>query len=116
MRTRVINQPEDYSHIMNGWEFKKPVKDSSTKINFAHLFVKTRAELHKFLPELEKQLEPTGMIWVSWLKKSSKIPTDVTEDTIRDFALEIGLVDIKVCAVSDIWSGLKLVIPVAGRV
>ena len=57
-----------------------------------------------------------GMIWISWPKKSSKISTDLTENAIRDFALEMGLVDIKVCAVDDIWSGLKFVIPLKFRV
>jgi hypothetical protein len=56
------------------------------------------------------------MIWVSWPKKASKMPTDITEDIIRNFALQTGLVDIKVCAVDDIWSGLKLVIPVKDRI
>jgi len=55
-------------------------------------------------------MRPDGMIWVSWPKKSSKVPTDITEDTIREVALPLGLVDIKVCAVDDVWSGLKLVI------
>jgi hypothetical protein len=55
------------------------------------------------------------MIWVSWPKKASKVVTDITEDVIRNFALKIGLVDIKVCAVDEIWSGLKLVIPVKDR-
>ena len=55
------------------------------------------------------------MIWVSWYKKSAKIPTDITEDVIRDYALQNDLVDVKVCAVSEIWSGLKLVVPVAKR-
>jgi hypothetical protein len=55
-------------------------------------------------------MRPNGMIWVSWPKKSSKVPTDITEDTIREVALPLGLVDIKVCAVDDVWSGLKLVI------
>jgi hypothetical protein len=62
-----------------------------------------------------KQIRPDGMIWVSWYKKSSGIATDITEDTIRDTALPLGLVDIKVCAVDDTWSGLKLVIRKANR-
>ena len=58
---------------------------------------------------------PAITIWISWYKKTSKIPTDITEDTIRNYALRNGLVDVKVCAVSDIWSGLKLVIPLVKR-
>jgi hypothetical protein len=55
-------------------------------------------------------LDPVGMVWVSWPKKASKVPTDITEDTIRSVALPMGLVDVKVCAVDDTWSGLKLMI------
>lgn len=64
---------------------------------------------------LRNEIEPNGMIWISWPKKASKIVTDITEDIIRDLALKKGLVDIKVCAVDEIWSGLKLVIPVKER-
>jgi hypothetical protein len=64
---------------------------------------------------LKNEIVPNGMIWISWPKKSSKIRTDVTEDVIRHLALTNGLVDIKVCAIDDIWSGLKLVIPVKDR-
>lgn len=62
---------------------------------------------------MKKRMHPNGMIWISWPKKSSGVPTDLDENKIRDFAL--ALVDIKVCAVDDVWSGLKLVIPVAKR-
>ena len=65
---------------------------------------------------LKNEIVPDGMIWVSWPKKASKVPTDVDENLVRNTALEIGLVDIKVCAVDDVWSGLKLVIPVKDRV
>jgi hypothetical protein len=64
---------------------------------------------------LKDEIKPNGSIWVSWPKKASKIVTDITEDIIRNYALKIGLVDVKVCAVDEIWSGLKLVIPVKDR-
>jgi hypothetical protein len=80
-----------------------------------HFFTKDRAILAAALPILRGLLRPAGMIWVSWPKRASKVPTDVTEDVIRDLALSIDLVDVKVCAVDQIWSGLKLVIPVAKR-
>jgi hypothetical protein len=67
------------------------------------------------LPKLTRQIKADGMIWVSWPKKASKVATDVTEDLIRNSALKIGLVDIKVCAVDEVWSGLKLVIPIKDR-
>ena len=71
------------------------------------------AEIKKLQPFCKKN--PAITIWVSWYKKSAKIPTDITEDTIRNYALKNNLVDVKVCAVSDIWSGLKLVVPLAKR-
>jgi hypothetical protein len=64
---------------------------------------------------LKAEIEPDGIIWVSWPKKASKVPTDINEDIVRDIALANGLVDIKVCAIDEIWSGLKLVIPVKDR-
>ncbi len=115
MYTKVINQPKDYNQIMSNWNFKNPVNNNAKPLDFVHLFVKSQTELHKWLPIVKRQLQPSGMIWVSWLKKASGIATDVTENEIRDFAIEIGLVDVKICAVSDIWSGLKLVIPLAKR-
>jgi hypothetical protein len=84
-------------------------------LGFIHGFFRDRSTFEEQLPEFVSHLESTGMIWISWLKKSAKIPTDITEDTIREVALPMGLVDVKVCAVSEIWSGLKLVIPVSKR-
>ena len=79
-------------------------------IDEAHVFVTSRAELEARLHTLLPLLDRAGMIWVSWPKKSSKVPTDIIEDIIRDIALPMHLVDVKVCSVDDIWSGLKLVI------
>lgn len=83
--------------------------------DFVHVFTKAAAELERALPVLKARLQPAGMIWVSWPKKAAKMPTDLTEDEVRRMALATGLVDIKVCAVDAIWSGLKLVIPVKDR-
>lgn len=79
-------------------------------LDAAHIFVTDRAELERHFTSLRDLIQPAGQIWVSWPKKAAKVPTDITEDVIRDVALPIGLVDIKVCAVDAIWSGLKLVI------
>lgn len=79
-------------------------------IDAAHVFVTSRGELEARLRELMPLLAPNGLIWVSWPKKASKVPTDITEDVIRDIALPMHLVDVKICSVDDIWSGLKLVI------
>ncbi len=85
-----------------------PKIDGETDI--VHIFSTERARLTATLRDSLKRLRQDGTIWVSWPKKSSKVPTDVTEGTIREVALPMGLVDIKVCAVDDIWSGLKLVV------
>ena len=79
-------------------------------IDAVHAFVTSCGELETKLHQLLPLLDRAGMIWVSWPKKASKLPTDITEDVIRDIALPMQLVDVKVCSVDDIWSGLKLVI------
>ena len=80
------------------------------KYDAVHAFTRQRAEIEDGLTGIEMAIKRDGMVWVSWPKKSSKVETDITEDTIRDVALPLGLVDIKVCAVDEVWSGLKLVI------
>ena len=82
----------------------------SAGIEAAHIFVTRRDDLAREIAALRHLLAPAGFVWVSWPKKAAKTDTDITEDTIREVALPIGLVDIKVCAVDEIWSGLKLVI------
>ena len=83
--------------------------------DIVHLFVTSLAELDKQLPKARKAMTIDGAIWVSWYKKAAKIPTDVTEDLVRNRALATDLVDVKVCAVDDQWSGLKLVVRKALR-
>ncbi len=79
-------------------------------LDTAHIFVTERADMARLLADLRVSIQPAGQVWVSWPKKASKVPTDVTEDVIREVALPMGWVDVKVCAVDAIWSGLKLVI------
>jgi hypothetical protein len=79
-------------------------------LDAAHVFVTSRAALESAIARLRPLLAPAGFLWVSWPKKAARIPTDVTEDVIRDVALPTGLVDVKVCAIDEIWSGLKLMI------
>ena len=83
---------------------------ANSSTNLVHAFATERSALVRLLATLRKKLPPEAAIWVSWPKKSSKVPTDVTEDTIREVALPLGLVDIKVCAVTEVWSGLMLVV------
>ena len=84
-------------------------------LDHAHVFTAERAVLADRLAMLRPLLDPSGTIWVSWPKKASKVPTDITEDGVRELALPLGLVDVKVCAVDAVWSGLKLVIRVDRR-
>ncbi|MFL6759143.1 hypothetical protein [Sphingomonas sp.] len=81
---------------------------AAAPIDAAHIFVAGRTDLESKLHHLMPLLAPSGFIWVSWPKKASKVPTDITEDVIRDVCLPMGLVDVKVCAVDATWSGLKL--------
>ena len=104
------NAPANYDELL------APLPDGVTKTSkvdgsthVLHLFVTRRAELRTALVGAKDRLADDAAIWVSWPKKASKQPTDITEDTIRDEALPLGYVDIKVCAVDEIWSGLKLV-------
>ena len=93
----------------------KITKDGKGTLDFAMIFVKTATDLKKKFSHLAKQLAPAGMLWVSWPKKSSGVPTDLTEDEVRRIGLAAGLVDVKVCAVSEVWSGLKFVIRLKDR-
>jgi Protein of unknown function (DUF3052) len=113
---KLVNPPDYYFELFTDLPVNLNLKEDTNSLkDFMHFFTKQEKEFTAMLPELKKQLVSNGMIWVSWPKKASKIPTDITEDTIRNYALKIGLVDIKVCAVDEVWSGLKLVIPVKDR-
>jgi hypothetical protein len=115
-RMAVINPPSHYADLI------APLPDAVSfhaadegRLNCLHLFVRTAAELEQHLAPSKTRIVPNGMIWVSWPKRTAKVPTDLTEDRIRQLAIQLGLVDVKVCAVDAVWSGLKLVIPVANR-
>ena len=103
--------PEGYARLLEplpaAVQFIAPAFGSHRHRSHLH---RPRAELQRSLAAYRKTLKPTAMIWVSWPKKSAKVPTDITEDTVREVALPLGFVDIKVCAVTDVWSGLKLVV------
>jgi len=106
-----IDAPGEY----RAWLGKLPsgvniVSASAPPLRAVHVFATRRAVLAKHLAGLRKTLEETGFVWVSWPKKAAKVETDITEDTIREIALPLGFVDVKVCAVSEVWSGLKLVV------
>jgi hypothetical protein len=106
-----IDPPDHYRKLLDpipgGVNFaKRPIDNSE----FIHLFVTRRSELAKQLSILRRKITQTGVIWVSWPKKSAGIKTDIVEEAIRAVALPLGLVDVKVCAVDGTWSGLKLMI------
>ena len=106
-----MGAPKDYLRLVSplpaGVRF---LSRASADTDMIHIFATARAGLQGRLRDLLPTLKQDGMIWVSWPKKAAKVPTDITEDTIREVALPLGLVDVKVCAVDETWSGLKLVI------
>jgi hypothetical protein len=110
-RIFLVDAPEHYPKLVaplpDGVRFVARVGGDT---DIVHLFATRKTLLAKALRAALAKLKPDGAIWVSWPKKASKQPTDITEDTIREIALPLGMVDIKVCAVDDVWSGLKLVI------
>ena len=116
MKLLLINEPDNYFDLLGTNLRNQSCKKNKTP-DLVHLFVKSKIEfetsMKKLKPEYSKNTQI--IIWVSWYKKSSKITTDITEDLIRNHALKNGLVDVKVCAVSEIWSGLKLVVPLEKR-
>ncbi len=112
----LINAPADYFELL-GIPVSGQLCKGKEVPDIIHLFVKSFLEMETTMKKLRSSCKqnPAISIWVSWYKKSAKIPTDITEDSIRDYALKNDLVDVKVCAVSEIWSGLKLVVPLAKR-
>ena len=107
----IRNSPFVYEDLLGHMpDDTKVISRLSKGLDFVHCFVKAKHELAGFLPKAKDAIKPNGMIWVSWPKKASKVATDVTEDVVRQVCLPLDLVDIKVCAIDDTWSGLKLVI------
>ena len=116
MKILLVNSPDDYYDLLETDISEQLCKKNETP-DLIHLFVKNEKEFESEMKKLKPVIKQNKevIIWVSWYKKAAKIPTDITEDTVRNYALKNELVDIKVCAVSDIWSGLKLVVPKALR-
>jgi len=106
-----INAPTSYRRLLGtipeGVTFSDRLKPDSS---FVHIFIEKRGALEKRLAVLREKVADTGTVWVSWPKKSSGVPTDVTEDVVRAVALPLGFVDVKVCAIDETWSGLKLMV------
>ena len=107
----VSSAPPNYRKLLQPLpDGVKMVSRLDESVDVAHVFTVRRSELKTILRAAVGKIRSDAAIWVSWPKKASKVPTDVTEDTIRAIALPMGLVDVKVCAVDEVWSGLKLVI------
>lgn len=112
-----IKPPGDYNDLVAPLPDGVTVSESlSGPVDLIHLFTNSRDELFLRLSACVRLIRQNGSIWVSWYKRSAKLPTEITEDTVREAAFPLGLVDIKVCAVDDKWSGLKLVIRKENRI
>ena len=116
MKVLLVNKPQDYFQLLET-DISKQLCNKNETPDLIHLFVKNYKEYETTMKEIKPLIKKNSeiIIWISWYKKASKIATDITEDDIRNYALKNNLVDIKVCAVSEIWSGLKLVVPKALR-
>jgi hypothetical protein len=115
-RIHAVNAPANYRELLD--PLPKDITFVETlepNLDLVHAFAERAADLEATLPNYVASIKGNGAIWVSWPKKASKVPTDITEDVIRKLALATVLVDVKVCAVDDVWSGLKLVIRTAKR-
>ena len=115
-RVYVRGAPFDYLGLVGNLPGgARILKRPANELDVIHLFVTTRRALERAIAQLRPRMRQNGMLWVSWPKKASGVPSDITEGTVRECALPTGLVDIKVCAVDEVWSGLKLVIRRAER-
>ena len=109
MRVWFLGMPDDIRAEIETQDLTLSEEQVPTPgLNAAHIFVRKRAIMEQHLTTLRDMIDPAGQVWVSWPKKASRVETDITEDTIRALALPMGFVDIKVCAVDAVWSGLKL--------
>jgi hypothetical protein len=115
-RTALLHVPDEVkTELRNALAKCRRLTVASKDLDFVFVFAKSRTVLRVELLSAAKALAPAGMLWVAWPKKSSGVATDLDENIVRESGLAAGLVDIKVCAVTEIWSGLKFVIPVARR-
>jgi hypothetical protein len=107
-RLQFVSEPKDFGELLGELPHGSKTASRGT-LDFAILFVKAESDLKKGFARLRDRLESNGMLWVAWPKKASGVATDLTEGVVRKFGLESGLVDVKICAIDDTWSGLKFV-------
>ncbi|PYP05677.1 MAG: DUF3052 domain-containing protein [Gemmatimonadetes bacterium] len=116
MRIAIVNAPRGYGRVLGKLPSRVTRKASAVgPLDFVQFFTTERRELERRFAALARALAPAGMLWISWPKKSSGVTTDLTEDVIRAIGLAHGLVDVKVAAVDEVWSGLKFVRRVKDR-
>jgi len=115
-RVYVVDAPPGHRKLLaplpDGVEFVPRLSETT---DLVHVFSTRKAQLEKALPAIRKKMKANAVVWVSWPKKAARVATDLTEDVVRELALPLGLVDVKVCAINDVWSGLKLVVRKALR-
>ena len=111
----LFRPPTNYQTLVDLPKTVKLRKSLTGEMDFIHLFVKDQKTFEESFIRSAEHLKKNGMLWVSWPKRSSKVPTDLDENKIRDFGLRTGLVDVKVCAVDQVWSGLKFVFRLKDR-
>ena len=122
MTVLTVNAPAGFEHLLDpipeGAEIKgvTPSGPARADADIIHIFTNSRDELFATLSKSVRSIKQNGSIWDSWYKKAAKLPTEITEDTVREAAFPLGLVDVKVCAVDEKWSGLKLVIRKENRI
>lgn len=110
MRAIFLNEPDGLRKLIGPVLTTLHVAQSlNGEADYIHLFTSSRSELERHVPAMIKHISDSGMIWISWPKQSAKVPTDITEQTLRDVILPTGFVDIKVVAIDEVWSGLKFV-------
>ncbi len=113
----IVNPPANFAELLDPLPSDVSILTSPQQgIDIIHFFTNSRDELFRGLAEYRHLIKQNGAIWVSWYKKAAKLPTEITEDTVREAAFPLGLVDVKVCAVDEKWSGLKLVIRKENRI
>ena len=115
MKVCLVNRPRDYFKLIGELADEISVQNSSRDFDFIHFFTNKLSELEENLPVMKHQIKKDGCIWVSWYKKASGKSSELSDQIVRDTALAIGLVDVKVCSISDDWSGLKLVFRIKDR-
>ncbi|MCG6189562.1 hypothetical protein [Maribellus maritimus] len=115
-KIKIVSAPNNYFSLFADLPTDiKEINDTEIKKNFIHLFVRSQLELESSIAQIKKELTQNGMLWISWPKKSAKTGSDLNGNIVRETGIKNGFVDIKVCAVSEIWSGLKFVIPLNKR-